>query len=131
MDSEMYVFERRQIERFKIPRMRIKYIYKEKKYFDRIVNFSRSSVCFESKQPLDIESPITLSVNHNKKNIKLKGNVIRVSNSKPGDYPYHIVIQFLAFGSDKRYNSMDSYTQLKRLEAEYIENILELIEIED
>jgi hypothetical protein len=127
MDSEMYLVDRRQIERFKVPRMWIKYLYKESKNVSRIVNFSRSSVCFESKQPLEIESLINLSVIYNKKNIKLKGNVIRTSNSNLGDYPYHVVIQFLAFGSDKRYNSMDSYTQLKKLEQEYLENILEVI----
>ena len=123
MDSKMHVYDRKQLERLKTPQMWIKYIYKESKYFDCIVNFSHSSVCFESKQPLELYSRINLSVIYNKKDIKLKGNVVKVSNSNLGDYPFHVVIQFLAFGTDKRYNSIESYTQLKKLKEEYLENI--------
>ena len=56
------------------------------------------------------------------KNIHVRGNVVRIVNRK-GSTPLSVAVQFLPFGSDERYNSMDSYSQLNALSEEYMQKV--------
>ena len=74
-----------------------------------------SSACFKIKHPLKLGEYIELEIIvPNKEIISVKGIVSRL------EIPTYAVAQFFAFGTDERYNSMNSYDQLKKIMNEYL-----------
>ena len=131
----MYFLDRRTIERFAIPNSWV--IYQKNKYyycFGKLLNISRSAVCFEiDDKPLSVDSEIELTlIFPNEEQLNIKGIVIRETESMYLGFKY-AVVQFMPYGLDeKRYNSMDTYQRIKELEIRFINKItmlkLELVE---
>ena len=120
----MYQIERRHLDRFNIPGAEI--IYKLPDGTSsrvKLVDATRSGVRFEINNPVIIGEIIELEIIvPQNDNIFIKGHV--VWTSKPdSENPAYAVVQFLVFGSDERYNSMQSYEQLKELSEEYLQSV--------
>lgn len=119
-------YERRQLERFKIPGAQVHYKqragFKHAKQISEkkpLIDFTKISVRFKSKHTLQpgalVEMVILIP---GKKKIRVKGNVIW-STEATEDREGYAVVQFLPFGTDERYNSMRTHDQLQKLEKEY------------
>ena len=120
----MYQIERRHLDRFKIPGANVSYKLPDGSSSRvNIVDITRSGVRFEINDPVIIGEIIELKIIvPRKNNIFIKGHV--VWTSKPdSENPAYAVVQFLPFGSDERYNSMQSYEQLKELSEEYLQSV--------
>jgi len=120
----MYQIERRHLDRFKIPGAEISYILPDGSLSRAtLVDITRSSVRFEVKNDIKIDEIIELEIIiPRKEKIVIKGHVVWTSKSG-SENPAYVVVQFLPFGSDERYNSMHTYEQLKELSAEYLQSI--------
>jgi len=110
------IFERRHFERISI--LGAKVFYKRKNGQAGLMpmnNLTLNSVCFKIKHHLKLGEYIKLDIIvPNKEVISVKGIVTRF------EIPTYAVVQFFAFGTDERYNSMKSYDQLKKLLNEYL-----------
>ena len=55
-----------------------------------------------------------------KETINVRGNVVWTQTSRENEFKKaNAVVQFLPFGTDERYNSLQSYDLLAQLEEEY------------
>ena len=120
----MYQIERRHLDRFKIPGAEISYKSPDgSSSLVNLVDITRSSVRFETTNAVNIGEIIELEIIVPQKDkIFIKGHV--VWTSKPdSENPAYAVVQFLPFGSDIRYNSTNSYDQLKELSEEYLTHV--------
>ncbi|KPL14752.1 MAG: hypothetical protein AMS23_00215 [Bacteroides sp. SM1_62] len=123
--------DRRNLVRFKIPGAKVR--YKQHKGFREaeeasgvmaVVDITRISIRFEAKDFLYPGSLIDLEliIPGKKKSIKVKGNIVW-SSEATSDQPGYAVVQFLPFGSDERYNTMEAHEQLRKLSEEYMETL--------
>ena len=106
----MYQIERRHLDRFKMPGAKISYKLPDgSSSCVKLVDITRSSIRFEINNSVVIGEIIELEIIVPRKDkIFIKGHV--VWTSKPdSESPAYAVVQFLPFGSDERYNSMQSY----------------------
>ena len=105
------IIERRHFERLYI--LGAKVLYKRKNGQAALMpinDLTLSSVSFRMKHPLKLGEHIELDIIvPDKEVINVKGIVTRL------EIPTYAVAQFFAFGTDERYNSMDSYDQLKKI----------------
>ena len=112
----MNIIERRHFERLSI--LGAKVLYKRKNEQVALVqinDLTLSSICFRIKHPLKLGEYIELDIIiPNKETISVKGIISRL------EIPTCAVAQFFAFSSDERYNSLDSYYQLKNIINEYL-----------
>lgn len=119
-------YERRQLERFKIPGAQVRYKqhggFQEAKEVTAtvpLVDFTKISVRFKSQHTLKPGAFVELIIMiPGRKKIQVKGNVIwstEATENREG----HAVVQFLPFGTDERYNTMRSHDQLLKIEKEY------------
>jgi hypothetical protein len=123
--------ERRNLIRFKIPGAKV--LYRQHKGFEGakeikaempMIDITKISVRFETYDLLHPGSLIDLEIiiPKKKKNILVKGHIVWSSEAS-ADQPGYAVVQFLPFGSDERYNTMQARDQLKKLTAEYLETV--------
>jgi hypothetical protein len=120
----MYQIERRHLDRFKIPGAEVSYQLPDGSPSRvKLVDITRSGIRLEINNPGIIGEIIELEIIVPRKDkIFIKGHV--VWTSKPdSESPAYAVVQFLVFGSDERYNSMQSYEQLKELLEEYLQSV--------
>jgi hypothetical protein len=112
------MFERRHSDRLEIPKAKVVYKTDDGITFNTTLkDMTISSIRFESNNYHNVGEFIEMEIIiPGKEKIQVKGKVIRVSN-------YYITVQFLLFGSDERYNSMNSYEQLKELSEEYLQTV--------
>jgi hypothetical protein len=110
------IIERRHFERLSI--LGAKVLYKRNNGHVALVpinDLTLRSMCFKIKHPLKLGEHIELDIIiPDKAAINVKGIVTRL------EIPAYAVAQFYAFGTDERYNSMDSYDQLKKIMDEYL-----------
>ena len=120
----MYQIERRHLDRFKIPGAEVSYKLPDgSSSRAKFIDITRSGVRFEINNPVIIGKIIELElIIPQKDKIFIKGHVVWTSKPDSGN-PAYAVVQFLVFGSDVRYNSMQSYEQLKELSEEYLQTV--------
>jgi hypothetical protein len=83
-------------------------------------DITKSSARFEVDHPMKKGEFIELEIIiPGRKKIHVKATVIR-SSIPTTEHPPYVVVQFLPFGSDKRYNSMECYKQLSELIEQYL-----------
>ena len=119
-------FERRQLERFRIPEARVHYKqhqgFKNAKEISEegsLIDFTKISIRFKSKHTLQSGALVEMVILiPGKKKIHVKGHVIWSTEATENHLGY-AVVQFLPFGTDERYNSMRAHDQLQKLEKEY------------
>jgi hypothetical protein len=121
----MYQIERRQLDRFKIPGAEILYTLPDGSSSRvMLVDITRSGVRFEINNPVIVGELIELEIIVPRKDkIFIKGHVVWTSKLD-SENPAYAVVQFIVFGSEDRYNSMQSYEQLKELSEEYLQTVL-------
>ncbi len=120
----MYQIERRHLDRFKIPGAEVSYKLPDGSSSRvKLIDITRSGIRFEINNPVIIGEIIELEIIVPRKDkIFIKGHV--VWTSKPNsENPAYAVVQFLPFGSDERYNSMQSYEQHKELSEVYLQSV--------
>ena len=113
-------FDRRHAYRIAIPEAMVRYKRKSGQNGEMpLIDLTKSSACFRIEHELKFGEMLELEIIiPNKDPINLKSIVIRVSNPVSEIVSY-AVVQFLAFGSDERYNSLQAYEQLTQLLNEY------------
>ena len=98
MDLQMVKYERRYLDRLEIPGAMVEYKLKNGK---------------SAKVELTI-------IVKDKKKINVRGNVVWIQTAKENENNQaNAVVQFLAFGTDDKYNSLQSYELLAQIEKEY------------
>ena len=110
------MFKRRHSDRFKIPGAQVLYkLENDVSAQTTLINMTKNSVCFEVEHPIKIGYIIELEIIIPEKDIiNVKGNIVWTSTS-------YAVVQFLAFGTDERCNSMHCLKQLNQLAEEYLQ----------
>ena len=116
--------ERRYLDRFYIPGAEIRYLCKDGRSGRvPLADFTKISArfCAEHKlregDALDLELLIP-----EKEAIVIKGIVILITEPDSNHSIYYVT-QFLPFGSDERYNSMESHKQLTEVTREYLQAV--------
>ena len=114
-------FDRRHRDRLKILGAEVIYTLKNGQFAIKpLMDLTRSSARFEVEHSIQNKDFIKLEiVVPGKDKIPVKGTVIRLSDPVSED-PAYIVVQFLPFGTDERYNSMESYDLLGELIEEHL-----------
>lgn len=109
-------FDRRHRDRLKILGAEVIYTLKNGQFaIMPLLDLTRNSARFEVEHSISNKDFIKLEIMvKGKDKIHVKGNVIRLSDPVSEDSSY-IVVQFLPFGTDERYNSMESYDLLGEL----------------
>jgi hypothetical protein len=109
-------FDRRHRDRLKILGAEVIYSLKNGQFAIKpLLDLTRNSARFEVEHSIQNKDFIKLEIMvKGKEKIHVKGNVIRLSDPVSEDSSY-IVVQFLPFGTDERYNSMESYDLLGEL----------------
>lgn len=112
-------FDRRHYERLSILGAKVLYKRKNGQFgLMPVKDLTLNSICFRIEHPLRMGEYLKLFIIiPNQEAIKIRGMVTRLA------IPTYAVVQFFAFGADERYNSMDSYQQLKELMDEYLHQI--------
>ena len=120
----MYGIERRYLDRFEVPDAEVVYRFAGgAESRGSLADITKISVRFETEYLFNTGDHIELEIIiPDKENITVRGNVVRLVNSQ-GSQSLSVAVQFLPFGSDERYNSMDSYSQLNALTTEYMQKV--------
>jgi hypothetical protein len=122
LGSFMEGFDRRHSERLRFVGAQVLYRLENGQIsLKPLKDISRSCACFNIENAIEIGGIIELEIIiPGREKIFVKGIVSRLSNPSLEYNPY-IVVQFLPFGTDDRYNSLKSYKQLKKLIFECLE----------
>ena len=117
-------FERRYLDRFEVPDAEVVYSVDEnEKRVGSLADITKISVRFVVSQQFNPGDIINLEIKiPNKDKITVKGHIVRTVDSLEDNCAY-AAVQFLPFGSDERYNSMDSYSKLDALTIEYTQKV--------
>jgi len=120
----MQGIDRRYLDRFEIPDARVVYQSEENSgKCGSLADITKISAKFEVSQSFKPGDLLQLEiVIPNKERIFVKGHIVRIINPLNGE-PAYAAVQFLPFGSDVRYNSMESYEQLDALTIEYTQKV--------
>jgi hypothetical protein len=120
----MQGIERRYLDRFEIPDAEVVYHSEENSGIrGSLADITKISVKFEIDQSFNPGDLLQLEIIiPNKERIFVKGHIVRTINPMNGQ-PAYAAVQFLPFGSDARYNSMESYEQLDALTVEYTQKV--------
>jgi len=122
MDKKQLFSDRRATYRFKISGAQVEYkIKRGGSARVPLIDMSRNSVRFQVKHDVHPGYIVELYIIIPGKNkIAVRGDIISVTNTKA---PHYAVVQFFPFGTDKRYNSLQCWEQLKNVEQEYLYKI--------
>jgi hypothetical protein len=120
----MHGIERRYLDRFEIPDAEVVYHSEERSGIRcSLADITKISVKFEVSQLFNPGDLLQLEIIvPNREKIFVKGHIVRTINPANGQ-PAYAAVQFLPFGSDERYNSMQSYEQLDALTVEYTQKV--------
>jgi len=125
MDLKMVKYDRRYLDRLEIPGAKVEYTCENGRTANTgLINLTKISVRFYINHKLKIDELVDLSIQvKDKEIINVKGNVIWTQSAKDNEFKKaNAVIQFLPFGTDDRYNTLQSYELLAQLEEEYIQD---------
>jgi hypothetical protein len=124
LDEVMNGIERRHADRLQIIGANVIYTLNNGQFGLQPLNdLTMSSARFEIDHIMKDEDIIELElIIPGEDKVYVKGKVIRLSNPA-FEHPPYVVIQFLPFGTDERYNSMQSYEQLKNLIDKYLQTV--------
>ena len=121
--------ERRYFKRVAVPGAKVSYA--QRKGFHNsdelsgtapLADITQMSVRFETAQTLHPGAYIEIEIMPpGKEKILAKGNIVWVSDPAAGK-PGYAVVQFLPFGTDERYNPLNSLQQLKELTQQYLKD---------
>jgi hypothetical protein len=113
--------ERRTIDRFSIPNAKVRYRQANGVTgVGELIDLSRSAARFEVYYPLQEGTPIDMAIElPNQDIIDIRGHVVWTFEIKK-DQRCFGVAQFLPFGSDERYNPVQSLEKLKAIEKTYL-----------
>lgn len=116
--------ERRYLDRFEVPDARVVYRVEENiKHVGSLADITKISVRFEVGRDFNPGDRISLEIMiPDKETISVRGHVVRTINPN-GEKPAYVAVQFLPFGSDDRYNSMENYSRLDALTQEYTQKV--------
>jgi len=119
--------DRRYLDRFKIPGAKV--IYKQREGFQGaksvsartpLIDLTHISCRFEVNHTLQPGAIVDLQILvSGKRKIKVVGYIVWASEAQLGR-PSMAVVQFYSFGTDRRYNTLHSLKQLKKLSAQYL-----------
>jgi hypothetical protein len=117
----MNYIERRQSPRLKIVGAHVIYKIDKGRYsLKQLHDISKIAARFDVDHKLELGDYLEIIIIiPKKKRIYLKCTIIRVSDPD-SDLPPHVVVKFLPFKEDERYNSMKCYHQLHQLIDEYL-----------
>jgi len=120
----MYGIERRYLDRFEIPDAEVVCRAGERSAIrGSLADITKISVKFEISMSFNPGDLLQLEiVIPNKEKIFVKGHIVRTIDPT-NEQPAYAAVQFLPFGSDERYNSMQSYEQLDALTMEYMQKV--------
>ena len=121
----MVKYERRYLDRIKIPGAEIKYAKNNGDSATvELIDLTKISVRFFSNHEFGEGELINLTIlvkGHAR--IQVNGNIVWTHPTEENDkYKSMAVVQFLPFGTDERYNSLKSYELLAELEEKYSKN---------
>ena len=115
-------YDRRYNERYPLPGATVKYQIDVDKAAEKPVkDITHGGVCFEFSHSTEVGSELEIEIAiPGKGTLVLKGNIVwtAVENTKKTGYA---AMQFLPFGTDNRYNSMENHDKLRELILECIE----------
>ena len=113
--------ERRYLDRFYIPDAKIRYLCKDgRSACVPLADFTKISARFRAEHNLRQGDALDLELQiPDREVIIIKGIVILISEPDANN-SFYAVAQFLPFGSDERYNSMESYEQLTKVTEKYL-----------
>ena len=117
--------DRRNRERFAVKGAEVIYTLNNGQFAIKpLLDFTRSTARFEVDHSIQLKEFIKLEIIFpGKDKIQVKGTVIRLSDPA-SEYPPYAVIEFIPFGTDARYNSMESYQQLSEVIEENLVSII-------
>jgi hypothetical protein len=120
----MYGIERRYLDRFEVPGAEVVYRFAGgTESRGSLADITKISVRFETDHQFNAGDHIELEIFIPERNsISVRGNVVRIVNAS-SQAPVSVAVQFLPFGSDERYNTMESYSQLNNLTEEYMQKV--------
>ena len=120
----MYGIERRYLDRFEVPDAEVIYRFAgANESRGSLSDITKISVRFETMHAFNKGDHIELEIIiPEKEKISVRGHVVRTIDSET-NLPLYTAVQFLPFGSDERYNSMESYTLLNDLTEEYMKKV--------
>ena len=112
----MHNFDRRNRDRLNVKGAEVIYTLNSGQFAIKpLLDFTRCTARFEVDHSIQLKEFIKLEIIFpGKEKILVKGTVIRISDPVT-EYPTYIVVEFLPFGTDARYNSMESYQQLSEV----------------
>lgn len=122
MDLQMVKYERRYLDRLEIPGAMVEYKLKNGKSAKvELIDLTKISVRFYIEHIFTKEELIELTIIvKDKEKINVRGNVVWIQTAKENENNQaNAVVQFLAFGTDENYNSLQSYELLAQIEKEY------------
>jgi len=118
----MVKYDRRYLDRLEIPGAKVEYIIQNGKTAQTgLINLTKISARFYINHKFKAGEVVELAIKiKDKETIKVKGNVVWTQNVKESEFKKaNAVVQFLPFGTDERYNTIESYELLAQLEEEY------------
>jgi hypothetical protein len=115
-------YDRRYNERYPLPGATVSYKLNADNAVDKTLkDITHGGVCFEFSHSTEVGSQLEIEITiPGKESLVLKGNIVWTAVENVGE-PGYAAIQFLPFGTDKRYNSMENHDKLKELIMECIE----------
>lgn len=119
----MAQYERRYTDRYPLPGAKVQYNLEGGNSDETPVkDITQGGLCFEFTHSADEGHQIEIELKiPGMGNLVLKGNIVWTSVSS-GDDPDMAAMQFLPFGTDDRYNSMENHKRLKKVLQECFKN---------
>lgn len=118
----MLKLERRYLDRIKIPGAEVEYKSKDGNTTKgELIDLTKISVKFYIDCELNEGDFIEIVIYvEDREEIHVKGNIVWIKIVNENNISRTVgVVQFLPFGSDERYNSLDCYEKLIKLEKDY------------
>ena len=115
-------YDRRYNERYPLPGATVLYrINSERATETPVKDITHGGVCFEFSHSTDVGSQLEIEISiPGKDSLILKGNIIWTA-LEGTDTPGYAAMQFLPFGTDNRYNTMENHDKLRDVILECIE----------
>jgi hypothetical protein len=115
-------YDRRYNERYPLPAAKVRYKVDENEVHGKSVkDITHSGVCIEFSHSTEVGSQIEIELTiPGKDSLVLKGNIVW-TGFQNADKAGYAGMQFLPFGTDERYNTMDDHDKLRKLIMECIE----------
>jgi hypothetical protein len=116
-------YERRYTDRYPLPGAKVQYNLDGGNSDETSVkDITQGGLCFEFSHNADEGHRIEIELKiPGMDNLVLKGHIVWTSVSSGND-PNLAAMQFLPFGTDNRYNSMDNHERLKKVLQECLKN---------